>query len=41
MDIPVKVEQKNKTYAIVSNYDKENVNDYVLERYDQVVIDGN
>ena len=41
VDIPVKVEQKNKTYAIVSNYDKENVNDYVLERYDQVVIDGN
>lgn len=41
VDIPVKVEQKNKTYAIVSNYDKENVNDYMLERYDQVVIDGN
>ena len=38
VDIPVKVEQKNKTYAIISNYDKENVNDYILERYDQVVI---
>lgn len=40
VDIPIKVEQKNKTYAIVSNYEKENVNDYILERYDQVVIDG-
>lgn len=38
VDIPVKVEQKNNTYAVVSNYDKENVNDYILERYDQVII---
>lgn len=36
IDIPVKVKQKNKTYAIVENYEKEDVNDYVLERYDQV-----
>ncbi len=36
IDIPVKVKQKNKTYAIVENYEKENGNDYILERYDQV-----
>lgn len=39
IDIPVKVQRKNNTYAIVENYEKENVNDYVLERYDQVVMD--
>lgn len=38
IEIPVKVKQKNKTYAIVENYEKENINDYILERYDQVVI---
>ena len=37
IDIPVIVKQKNKTYAIVENYEKENVNSYVLERYDQVI----
>jgi len=37
VDIPIKIKQKNKTYAIVENYEKENVNSYVLERYDQVI----
>ncbi len=41
VDIPIKIEQQNKTYAIVSNYEKENINDYILERYDQVVMQGN
>ena len=41
VDIPVKVEQKNKTYAVVSNYERENLNSYILERYDQVVISTN
>lgn len=38
VDIPVKVQRKNNTYAIVENYEKENINDYILERYDQVVL---
>lgn len=38
VDIPVKVQRKNTTYAIVENYEKENINDYILERYDQVVM---
>ena len=41
VDIPVKVEEKNKTYSIVSNYEQEKPNSYVLERYDQVVISEN
>ena len=40
IDIPVKVQRKNKTYAIVENYEKENINDYILERYDQVLIES-
>ncbi len=40
VDIPVKVQRKNKTYAIVENYEKENINDYILERYDQVLIES-
>lgn len=41
VDIPVKVKQKNNTYAIVENYEREDVNSYILERYDQVVISEN
>ena len=40
IDIPVNIDQKNDTYAIVSNYERENPNQYILERYDQVVIMG-
>ena len=39
IDIPVIVERENNTYAIVENYEKENINDYILERYDQVVME--
>lgn len=38
VDIPVIVQRENNTYAIVENYEKENINDYILERYDQVVV---
>lgn len=38
VDIPVKIKQKNKTYAIVENYEKEDINSYILERYDQVIV---
>jgi len=41
IDIPVKVQRRNNTYAIVENYEKEKINDYTLERYDQVVIQHN
>lgn len=40
IDIPVKVQRENNTYAIVENYEKENINDYILERYDQVVMES-
>lgn len=40
VDIPVKVQRKNNTYAIVENFEKENINDYILERYDQVVMES-
>lgn len=40
IDIPVKVQRENTTYAIVENYEKESINDYVLERYDQVVMES-
>lgn len=40
VDIPVKVQRKNNTYAIVENYEQESINDYILERYDQVIMDS-
>ena len=40
VDIPIKVQRKNRTYAIVENYEKEDINDYILERYDQVVMES-
>jgi len=38
VDIPILIKRQNNTYAIVENYEKENINDYILERYDQVVM---
>ena len=40
VDIPVKIQRKNNTYAIVENYEKKSINDYILERYDQVIMDA-